>query len=349
MCSVAPTAFAARFLDLEPGDGQTSIRLIYSQQLENVSPSMRYVALSHCWGASTKAPFRTTKANHDDNLKGIPLTALPRTFRDAIRVVKAIGVRFMWIDSLCIVQDDKDDWADEAAKMADIYRGSYFTIAATSSPNGDGGLFLESLTSATAVHIGGHGNTHTDATDATNTVPLTCFIRHPIASRKAIWDAPLSQRAWVLQEQVLAPRLIHFTEHQMYYQCHLGLESEDGTIKDDSTTSLRGASTMVVGEGEVDMGLRDLSTPVHAVETWWTWVAEYSSRSLTFHTDRIAAVAGLVKHYQSSTGKVPLLGLWAETLWYDLAWQVNSDVRNQSESTGRISAKCVKLPLLHGV
>ncbi|KAH8595946.1 heterokaryon incompatibility protein-domain-containing protein [Bisporella sp. PMI_857] len=222
----------------------------------------------------------------------IPLHLLSRTFQDAIQVTRALGLRFLWIDSLCIVQDDKNDWTIEAAKMAQVYQGSYFTIAATSSTNSDGGL-------------------------------------------KTIWDSRLSSRAWVLQEQVLSPRLIHFTEHQMFFQCFSGLESEDGTVNDAGLSSLKG--TALTPEGEMGLGMRDFSTPAQAISSWWSWVEEYSYRSLTFHSDRMAAVAGIVMYYRSVTLDEAILGLWKETLWSDLGWQVD-DSSNQ-DVTSHLPAK----------
>lgn len=308
-CSTAQTTYPARFLDLGT-EVDTPVRLVCSAQ---VTGKIRYVALSHCWGPPTKPPLKTTKANLGSHMHQIPTAALSRTFTDAIRVTRALGIRYLWIDSLCIVQDDDADWKAEAVKMAGVYQGSYFTVAATSSPNGDGGLFL-SLDGSNPdglVRVGFDRTVQEEGIEA-------CSIRYPVASPQVIWDGPLSGRAWVLQEQVLSTRLIHFTERQMYYQCHAGLESEDGTVKYPDLSSLRAHPWR-------GSGTRDVSTPARAVGTWWSWVTEYSSRLLTFDSDRMAAVAGLVRYYQDNTGWMPLLGCWEETLWYDLGWNVEFD------------------------
>ncbi|KAK0726103.1 heterokaryon incompatibility protein-domain-containing protein [Lasiosphaeris hirsuta] len=316
----AQTTYPARFLDLGT-DGDAPASLVRSAQIGGLLSPVRYVALSHCWGSSAKPPLKTTKANLISHMQEIPTAALSRTFTDAIQATRALGIRYLWIDSLCIIQDDGADWTAEAAKMAGVYQGSYFTIAATSSPNGDGGLYLDAVNPEALVHVRFDGRAQ-EGVEA-------CSIRYPVASPQVIWDAPLSGRAWVLQEQVLSARLIHFTEHQMYYQCHAGVESEDGTVKYPDTSSLRAHPFR-------GSGTRDMSTPARAVGTWWSWVTEYSSRLLTFDSDRMAAIAGLVRYYQDATGWMPVLGCWEETLWYDLGWNVEFDVRSQNLTDCRI-------------
>ncbi|KAI0146654.1 hypothetical protein BJ166DRAFT_68862 [Pestalotiopsis sp. NC0098] len=201
--------------------------------------------------------------------------------------------------------------------MAHVYQGSYVTIAATSSSDSRGGLFLDISSPAIKVEgqINGEGR------------EVACCVRHPVAARSDIWTSPLCQRAWVLQEQILSRRLVHFTKEQMFFQCHGRLEFEDGTISDTEFNSLRGSATSA--EGETGMGIRDFDSPLQARKTWWSWVTEYSARSLTFRSDRMAAFAGIVKRYEDRMAQVPLLGLWKETIWYDLGWFV--DVKHDEE------------------
>lgn len=102
-----------------------------------------YVALSHCWGQSRHLLL---KRDNVESLKAdIPWKDLPRTFQDAINVTRALGIRYIWIDSLCIIQDDKMDWEVEAEKMGALYSNASFVIAATASADGDGGLLSPDL------------------------------------------------------------------------------------------------------------------------------------------------------------------------------------------------------------
>jgi hypothetical protein len=105
------------------------------------SPKLgRYIALSHCWGG--KVPeCRTTKETLATRLAAIPFNSFPKIFRDAITVARRLEVRCLWIDCVCIVQNDERDWQKQAAKMCDVYSQSYLTLAAAYSPDCDGGLF----------------------------------------------------------------------------------------------------------------------------------------------------------------------------------------------------------------
>jgi hypothetical protein len=139
-----------------------------------------YIALSHCWGDS-RSPCLTTTATIEVNTRGIAWTSLPNTLRDAILACRELRIRYLWIDSICIIQDDDIDWKEESGKMAEIYYNSYLTICATSAQSDDGGLWPSALKSlpqevvvqrqsqdfevyfrleheVDAVHLGGHYN-----------------------------------------------------------------------------------------------------------------------------------------------------------------------------------------------
>lgn len=113
---------------------QITVRLI-----ETCGQIGKYVTLGHCWGTSER-PLKTTKDTLEKRKSGIPRLRLPRIFHDAITMTMLLGFQFVWIDSLCIIQDQESDW-EEAAKMIDVYSNSSINIAATSSPDSDGGCF----------------------------------------------------------------------------------------------------------------------------------------------------------------------------------------------------------------
>jgi hypothetical protein len=100
-----------------------------------------YVCLSHCWSGTASTLIRTTKENLEAWKRQIPLAVLPRTFAEVVKITRAIKTRYLWIDSLRIVQDDIDDWQNEAAAMAFVYKNSYLTIAATALEDSSGGCF----------------------------------------------------------------------------------------------------------------------------------------------------------------------------------------------------------------
>lgn len=140
-------SYPARLIDLRPiqSGGLEGYRLIETNGRDKGS----YVCLSHCWGPPSKPmPLRTLRSNLSTHLAFIPRKSFPSTFRDAITIATSLGFGYLWIDSLCIIQDSAKDWEAESANMAGIYGGSYLTIAAMSSPDSEGGCFSTTLDSA---------------------------------------------------------------------------------------------------------------------------------------------------------------------------------------------------------
>jgi len=124
-----------RLLDVAAFQNSDDIRLVMLDV--KLSPT-RYVALSHCWGPTTQLPITTTVSTLENRMQRIKFSHLSQTFQDAVKLVKQLGQHYLWIDSLCIIQDDKTDWAIEAAAMAAVYGNSIFTIFALSSQNSTG-------------------------------------------------------------------------------------------------------------------------------------------------------------------------------------------------------------------
>jgi hypothetical protein len=106
---------------------------------ETLSECARYMTLSYCWG--DRHPIKTTQGSLSRYRGGIPWSDLPRTFQDAIDITHRLGIKYLWIDSLCIVQDDPDDWQRESAQMASIFGSSYLTISASHGRDAEVGCF----------------------------------------------------------------------------------------------------------------------------------------------------------------------------------------------------------------
>jgi hypothetical protein len=119
----------SRVIDVGHHDGYDDARLVETgNRLQGT-----YVALSYCWG-KTQA-LTTTSKNKDKMMSGIPLSTCPETIQDAILACRELKCRYLWIDALCIIQDDPEDWAAEASKMGDIYRNSWVTLVAEAATN----------------------------------------------------------------------------------------------------------------------------------------------------------------------------------------------------------------------
>jgi hypothetical protein len=181
----------------------------------------QYIALSHCWGnlsKKEKEAFCTTKSNIDARLKGFKLCKLPKTFQHAVKVTRELRVPYLWIDSLCIIQygDDGEDWKRESGRMESVFSGAYCTIAATAAVDSNAGFLARDIKTQ-----------HVHVQDASG---RQFYISTDIDDFDIDVDkARLNTRAWVMQEQVLARRTIHFSTNQIYFECGEGVCCENLT------------------------------------------------------------------------------------------------------------------------
>jgi hypothetical protein len=277
--------------------------------------TLEFVALSHRWGGGS--PLQTLKKNLASHMIAIQSEALPQTFRDAITITKTLGLDYLWIDSLCIIQDDKLDWQREASRMALVYENAQFTIAATWGSNGEAGCFHAYIPSLN-IQL----RAHRDPVDNTTQPGVQIYVRPDKDDKKYLIQAPLNTRAWVLQEMLLSPRTIIFGEDQMHWTCASLLDSEDGLDYDDSMAA--GAlpyprSTILSCESD-DV---DRRSPIRFSESWAFTVSDYSSRQLSYARDKLAALAGVTQAYQRIFGDEPLAGLWRQNIPRGLLWQTS--------------------------
>ncbi|KAI5460959.1 heterokaryon incompatibility protein-domain-containing protein, partial [Mariannaea sp. PMI_226] len=181
----------SRVLDI--GSSGDVIKLLDNTQ----DLSGKYASLSHRWGPSTATAttiFKSTQAR----TSGVPLSYLPKKIRDAIIITRYLGIRYLWVDSLCTIQDDRSDWALELTQMSAIYSGAFVVIAANHATDAEEGCF----------------NTRGSRPSSLIDLPEM--------------GQPLSQRGWAFQERVLARRIIHYNTRQMYFECNHGIIAEDG-------------------------------------------------------------------------------------------------------------------------
>lgn len=196
------------------GIGQRPSTIRLSCVKPNDSILGQYIALSHRWGNPKQhRQFCTTRLNLDTLEQDINFHELPRTFQDAITVTRQLGIRFLWIDSLCIIQDDPEDWERESKRMEDVFSSAYCTIAATCATGSAEGFLKPRGDRKCATMRSSKGSKFfiCEAIDD--------FGLHVEASE-------LNQRGWVLQERALSNRTIHFTERQSYWECGEGIRCE---------------------------------------------------------------------------------------------------------------------------
>jgi hypothetical protein len=278
----------------------------------------RYMTLSHRWFDGLP---KLTKANMSDLLYSIPVSTLPKKFVDAILVAKSLAIRYLWIDSLCIVQDAKDDWRTEASQMGRIYKASLCNLVAVAASELYDGLFFDrdtSLVSPTHVTI-----------SWTKLTPNE-FVLVPGNLLSYIEDenhAPLITRGWVLQEQLLAPRAVFFTKAQLIWECCRleACETYPSGIPDRYSFMSRGRTRVEELKGilhersDTSSRISSMSSVQsaglggHPDALWHHWTAivvEYTARQLTKDDDRGVAIAGVAAVAAEYYGLDYLGGLW---------------------------------------
>ncbi|MCJ1325068.1 hypothetical protein MMC10_001730 [Thelotrema lepadinum] len=256
--------------------------------------------------------------------QSIPFEALPATFRDAIAVVRRLGYRYLWIDSLCIVQDSKDDWASESIRMQHYYKYSVLTIAADDATGDHEGVLSAPRKSDTTLATIPF---HTKRTKALCYISVRKTVEFPGQLPKS---THLSKRAWTLQEDLLAPRTLHFSSEYLAWECQGHRVTEmDLTPRVADDTELYLITKRFFLRPEASAGCAVVRNyPAYALQfeplrRWYNILDEYLMRELSFEGDRPIAILGVAQEIQAQTGMTYLSGLWQEDLLLGLLWQVD--------------------------
>ncbi|KAI1133333.1 HET-domain-containing protein [Nemania abortiva] len=276
--------------------------------MEDAKPQT-YACLSHCWGPS-QSPIKTLSSTIDDFKKDIPWQTLSRTFQDAVDICRRLDIYYIWIDSLCIIQDSDEDWAEESAKMAEIYANAFLTIAATKSRDGTGGCYSDR--DADYVNC---GTVYEGSVYIRGQMPR---FGGPIGSKRAKgW--PLLQRGWVYQEMSLSTRVLHFGSQEVVWQCRTHRRSESGSNDSDHAT-ITFSDGLVPSEGKHNDVWDDGSPNDHP---WYDIVDVYSGLALSFEKDKLPALAAISQgsSKERAVDDRFLAGLWKNSLLLDMLWE----------------------------
>ncbi|KAH8722549.1 heterokaryon incompatibility protein-domain-containing protein [Phaeosphaeriaceae sp. PMI808] len=270
-------------------------------QLLDPSPTgiHEYVALSHCWGSCRD--FLTTRSNLGERKAGFTLEDLPATFKDAVLVTRVLGFRFLWIDSICILQGDKEDWEIEGSKMANVYGNSTLCIAAANAmDDAEGFLKPRSQTMTMKVNIISNTPGSSEAEQKTTVfITPTSDLDYPYA--------PLDGRAWCLQERYLSPRILDFGWNMARWDCLENSWSE-------TARGLRRSRSMLPDVMPIHVGGTVVHTP------WAKLIEHYTERAISFVGDKLPAVSALASYVAEETGDEYLAGLWRSDIIRGLLW-----------------------------
>lgn len=252
--------------------------------------SILYATLSHCWG---KLDFlKLTTENLDSFKTSIPYNFLTKTFQDAINVCRELGLQYLWIDSLCIIQNSPQDWKIEAGRMASVYGGSHVNIAAAHAEDGSEGLFIKDANTVDAAYI-----PSSSPNLPAYTVTDSRYYLNGISSTH------LSSRAWAFQERILSSRVLHFGSGDLFWECRTKNASEyfpNGLFPYDKRPSSR--------------------RPKPSLDNWPQIIELYSKCKMTYYSDKLVALAGVACISQRDIGDEYVAGLWRTRMEELLLW-----------------------------
>ncbi|KAK8079468.1 hypothetical protein PG997_007286, partial [Apiospora hydei] len=272
----------SRLLNVKPFENSNDLRLDdLRQDATGEVVRQQYLALSHCWGKQVDDPkWRTLRSNVESRMKGFKLSELPRTLRDAINVTKALRVPYLWVDSICIIQDDKEDWERESKRMEDVYASAYCTIAATAASNSTAGFLAGKETNQSLYVKDDQGK--------------TIYVSTNVADfDKDVEKARLNGRAWVMQERFLSPRTIHFTRTQVYGECGQGIYAGDGIFLQSNYQTTK--------YFQLDPAFPSRLRSSGYGSTWdylKSMLEDYSQRGISEPSDRAIAISGLLNRIE---------------------------------------------------
>ncbi|RFU23759.1 hypothetical protein B7463_g12578, partial [Scytalidium lignicola] len=291
-------------------------------RLQSLDPTRSdpYAALSYCWGEGQS--IRTTLANIATHEKGIVVALLPKTLQDAIYVTRALGIKLLWIDSLCIIQDDLGTLTKEVADMTSYYGNALVTLSAASAKSCSEG-FLHQVSDDVRDEIGPFYFQTSMGSEA----------RLKLASFK-YEEEPINKRAWTLQEGLLSPRLVSFGSHQIGWSCKVRSYGWQANIRfREKLVQLSRTSPRVPTRKTFDFdGIREPLERdkesehmyerkfLKGLELWYEVVENYTERILSVQEDRLPAISGIARQFAEIVSLPERLGApgYLAGLWNNL-------------------------------
>jgi hypothetical protein len=305
----------------------TTVRLRENQQGD-------YVALSYCWGKDSVETERgkTLMSNLDRRRQPFPISELPATVRDTLHILREMRVRFAWVDTLCIVQDNPEG----LATMHKVYSNALFTLNACATTRAIDRLLDHReawIQKTEPCRLGARWLTTPDM--SLNELRLR---------------SPLAGRAWTLQEERLSPRMLYISSNRIYWSCAKSQEMEmkpryrqEAGPPQRPVYAASDRNTQIPLAQEFLLACYAGTTELHAY--WADIVRSYAARNMSNMKDRLKAVSGLAAKYLSASSQDRYLaGLWENNLAEGLAWRVDHMVEDDDNARNWPSWSWAALP-----
>lgn len=314
-----------RLLHVESRRESGLVRLVETDGYPSTDgASQPYLALSYCWGKQGPS-LKTTRSNYSHLQKSISYSSLPKAYQDTVRVARALGVKYIWIDALCIIQDDREDWEKESRMMAEIFQNSLATLVLLRTASCNEG-FLERNPSIKISYQnrqwGVRGSfflrhmpfSYLDAESAIRAAPS--FSDRPISLE--LRHSPWQTRGWTFQEDMFSMRKLYFGQLMMYWDSlkPVDIMRTENTIIDDKLNRVdESADISIIHSSEPWRGDYDY-------DGWYYPMLNYCQKTLTYETDRLSAVSSYAKLVGSKSGDTYVAGLWKKDLHRGLLWKI---------------------------
>ncbi|EUC43661.1 hypothetical protein COCMIDRAFT_44497, partial [Bipolaris oryzae ATCC 44560] len=311
--------YPTRLLHLvESGGKEGYVRLIRTAE---TSPNEHYATLSHRWGNTR--PLQLTKSAASDPNHRFLVADMPKTFQEAIQVSKRLGIQYLWVDSLCIIQegDNLRDWYQEAGLMDKVYMHSYLNIAAADAEDGTKGLFRQ----RPPLPLG----RQRVAVNTKDIKPWPDCANYFLMTDFMLWshsldNSPLHNRGWVFQERFLAPRNLHFFRDQLFFECNERIVCETFPKElPNLSTHLTAVSLKTKLWTQADLSVLPDRYREDLRNFWYSEVVSlYSPMDLSVSTDKLIALSGIAKIFMARLEDTYVAGMWRSQLEDSLLWHV---------------------------
>ncbi|KAA8572051.1 hypothetical protein EYC84_001977 [Monilinia fructicola] len=331
------------------------LRLVDKTQVDLLYGGLNteYATLSHCWGSEQNVQS-TTRANFIERMQCFEMKELSRTLQEAILFTLALGINYLWVDCLCIIQDSRGDWEYESSRMHGIYRLSYLNISAVSGENGSSGLFnprwapeVSAPARRSPVESLEVGEFEVPSETFACKINLKIMVRFSLSrAHEDITNpsemqgidpvSPLLTRGWAFQERIFSLRTISFHAAELTWDCQHEIKCECGTSGSvDHTEQATNFTKQYIGKfyeardrwgaDFIEQSEEDWEGGI--TNPWHEIVSQFSTLKLTMASDRLPALSGMAQYFDAYMksgvrGTQYLAGLWRDSLVKDLCWYV---------------------------
>lgn len=277
-----------------------------------------YIALSHCWGGRIESVL-TSKTYHDYQ-QALPISEISANFKDTFRIARELGIQYVWIDSLCIIQDSTEDWEIESSRMGAVYRNATLTVSALVSAKSTVGILKADenrfLGAPKSAKLRIYEDSSKDDEVEVDWKPLEEENLRDLMSKGV-----LSSRGWTLQEYILSPRNLLYGKRQIYWRCPSMMKSADATPEGFPFPDRNFQKASQVIYSDILAAAPEIESDIKAVlEDYYELAETYSARQLTYGSDKHAAFSGIAQMVHPSIGGQYLAGLWTVDFKHGLLW-----------------------------